>query len=266
MNLHKSITDLLYKSYELIDIDYRESLNGHETEINDAISEQSWEPLDSLLESWNLWERELDSIDYILDELTGEIESEFDVSRERAESFVEKYEEWIKEEIYYRDTSTPLHDLLRNTDEPIFYYETGLEIPQTWNFDDKELKDYIKEIKRTLKIKIKDSTYDRELTELLVNASYGGELLIFFKGDIDELVTLKQNGYKRVKFENMEVGLIDYMNGSGHNVTLNGAKLSLPLDVEKIYLDKMHRYDYTDSVCGMVHSWCDSTRVKFSRR
>lgn len=267
MKLHTLITSLLDKSYELIYIDYDSNLNGHAKEFEDAVQTQDWSPIDGILEGFNFYENESDSIDYILKELSGEIQSAFDVDQERAEDFIEKYKDYFRDEIYERDNSNALKDLLRNTDDSICWYDTGYEIEeQSWRMTSKEFKTEINNIKKALQIKIKDSQYDKELSELLSNASYGGKLVIFFKGDIEKLMSLSSNNYKRVIFENAEVAIIDYCNGSGHNVNLPKSKMSYRLNVEDINFDLAHRYNYTDAVCGMSHNWCDSTDVKFSKR
>lgn len=259
--LHPRIKNLLYKSYELTFIDHGENLNGHAKEFELAVQSQDWSHIDEILEKWEMWERESDSVDYIIKELIDDICKEFDVEEERAKIFVTRWEDEIKDEIYTRDNSTPLKDLLRHTEDSICYYDTGLELDQTWNFDEKEYQNAIKDIKRALKIKIKDSSYDKQIRELLANATYGGKLLIFFKGDIEEMMNL--SGKKRIQFSNFQLGLIDYCNGSGHNVELKGAKLTLPLSLENIGFDLSHRYNYTDAVCAMFHYWCDCTSVKF---
>lgn len=260
--LHPRIKNLLRKSYELTYIYQGENLNGHAEEFESAVQSQDWSHIDEILEKWEMWEREADSMDYIIKELINDICNEFDVEEERAKIFVNRWEDEIKGEIYTRDNSTPLKDLLRYTDDSICYYDTGLELDQTWNFDEKEYQKAIKDIKRVLKIKIKDSSYDKQIRELIANASYGGRLLIFFKGDIEEMMSLSDK--KKVTFSDYEVGLIDYGNGSGHNVEMRGAKFSLPLDVKNIGFDLSHRYNYTDAVCAMYHNWCDCTKVKFS--
>lgn len=261
----EEVINLFDKSYTLVYVDYRDSLDNNLEEIQKAIHKQDMSYIWESTDDW-VMDAQIYGLDSALDELKKEIKSTFDLESWQAEAVIEKYMDEIKEEIYNRDDSDVTHDLLRNTANPVCYYDTGYEVEeQTWCLDEKEFNNYIKEIKKVLKIKISDTTFDKELRELLANASYGGKLVVYFMGDIENLLSIKKNGFTRIRFDGAEVALVDHWNGSGHNVFIKH-KFSFPLDVEKIIFDKTKRYSYTYEVCGMVSNWCDGTKYNLTLR
>ena len=256
--LHKSIVDLLDKKYHLTYIDYNDSLNDDNLEaVQKAIHEQDYCHIDESLESW-LMECSDYGLDYSMKELRGEICREFEVDEDKAESFTDKYRDEIQEEIYNRDESNPLKDLIRNTPEPVCFYDTGLEIPD-YTMDEQEYKKTVREIKNTLKIT--GGKWDKDIDELIVNASYGGLLVIYFTGDINDMMNLSDKN--AVTFKNPNIAIVDHCNGSGMNVQLDGHKFTIPFTPHNIFLDKCVNYSYTYDVCGMSSDWCSGTDVKF---
>ena len=109
---------------------------------------------------------------------------------------------------------------------------------------------------------MRDTTWNKQIEELIINASYGGNIEIFFSDDIDDYMPnyQKKDG-KYITFKNPEVGIIDRFNGSGHNVTFEGLEVKVKLNWNNLKMDKNHKYSYTWDICGMISSWCDSTRV-----
>lgn len=259
--LHHSILDLLDKSYDLSYIDYDESLANNLTEVQEAIQKQDWQPLDYLFDDW-LWERQAESVSYVMEKLINDIASSFDVDMIKAENFVDKWQDTIRDEIYERDDSTPLKDLIRHTSDPICFYDTGVEICGESPFkEDWEMEDDIKAIKKALKIKTND--YDDKLELMIMQASYGGLLVVYFRGDIQDMMNLKDKNI--VTFKNPMIAIVDHWNGSGDNTELIGHKFTLSFAPENIFLDKCIKYSYTYDVCGMIESWCDCTMVTFGR-
>jgi len=259
------IKELMDKKYYLVYIDYRSNFNGSESELQDAIRKQDWSPLDENLEEW-LWESQADSVDYILKSLRDEIASHFEIDQSDAEDLIDQYEEELKDEIYNRDFSTPIEDMLRNTSDSVCFYDTGYYIEnETWNLSNKELKEELHNVKKALKIVQKNKTYDNELDLMIRQASYGGNLVVYFNGDIEEMMKIGKNN--TIHFKNPAVAIIDTYNGSGDSIDcLNKHEFSLPLDLENIFFDKTIKYNYTFSVCGMSANWCNSTDVSFLKK
>ncbi|OPY24002.1 MAG: hypothetical protein A4E27_01339 [Methanobacterium sp. PtaU1.Bin242] len=96
---------------------------------------------------------------------------------------------------------------------------------------------------------------------MVQQASYGGRLVIYFRGDIKEMINSSQ--YNTIQFTNPMIAVIDTYNGSGDNTDIQGITVTLPYNPENVFIDKLIKYNYTYEVCGMIESWCDTTGVKF---
>ena len=256
----EDVKDVMDLSYTLNYVDYRDSLDEYPKEIQESIQNQNWESIDGILEEWNMFEQTWESIDQIFKDLANEISNEFDVDENEVESFIEDHKEELEEEIYNRDDSSVLEDLIRHTDNPVCFYDTGIDLSAC--YDKEDFKENFRLIKKTLKVKGK--AYDRHINSLLVNASYGGSLVIYFRGVIVELMKLGE--YNTITFKNPMIAITDRWNGSGDNEDFENHEFSLPLDPKNIYLDKALHYNYTYEVCGMSDSWCNCTDVLFSKK
>jgi hypothetical protein len=263
MKLHHTITDLLDKHYELITIDYDSNFNNNLKEIEETIHTRDFSHIDESIDSW-LWENESYGMNYALDELKKEIVREFDVEEDKAENFIEKYRYLIEDKIHDRDNSNPLRSLLNNTSNPIFYYDICGDNDDDVQpaYGEEEYKEGFKIIKLNLKIKMHDTTWDKQINSLLANASYGGRIQIFFREDINKfLPDYQKKEAKYIIFKNPEVGVIDRFNGSGDNETFEGLELKVKLNLQNLKIDQNHKYSYTYDICGMCESWADSTEI-----
>ena len=263
MKLHKRILDLLDKKYQLTFVDRNDDLGDMLEDVEKVIQTREYHHLEEKLFD-TYFENECYGIDNALDELKTSIMAEFEVEEERAESFIEKYRDYIQDEINDRDESDTTKDLIRNTSEQIFYYhlEDG-EISE--NYDSESYKESIKTIKKALGIKLRDSSYDRQINELIDNAGYGGNLEIFFCDNIDGYMPVyPEKKVKYITFKNPEVAIVNRWNGSGHNVTFKGLEVKVKFDWDNLRLDKNHGYSYTYDICGMISSWANSTSVKLA--
>lgn len=109
-------------------------------------------------------------------------------------------------------------------------------------------------------LKLKKGQFDTLIEELVDNATYGGELRIYFNAGFNELVT-NDNGkdFRTIRFHgDVIVAVANSFNGSGYHI-------SLPLDItfpfvrDRLFVDSQVRYSYATEVCGMCREWCDST-------
>jgi hypothetical protein len=254
----ENVKKLLNKKYELVYIDYRDSLDESLPEIQQAIQSQDYSFLDNAIDEYWPMESRDSSIDYILNELKDEISREFEIEEEDAEFFIDDNREELSLEIEERDESDPLGDLLRNTNNPVCFYDTGVEFSESL-FDEEMFNENLELLKESLNIET--DKYDEDLKLMLSQASYGGRLVIYFREDVRDLLNIGDNN--TIQFKNPMVAIIDTYNGSGDNVDLPGHEFTLPLDTQNIFLDKTIKYNYTYSVCGMYSSWCDCTDIKF---
>lgn len=262
MKLHKSILALLPANVELNYVDYRDNLEGREEEIQKAVQSQEWSYLEE-----SIWEAGIEqqwkAMWYIFEEFSEALQDAFGVDSDRAEQFIEDYRECLETEIYDRDTSTVMQDLIRNTGELVFFYDTGLEVGETCFLNDRESAALRQKIKKVLGIKAKESHWDSQIDIMTCQASYGGRLVVYFTARLDRVMELKGN---RILFENPNIAIIDNGNGSGDDTELKGCKLSLPFDPANLFLDAAVKYSYTYDVCGMSSNWCNGTGFKIVNR
>lgn len=247
----EQILALLPKTVSLYYVDYRDDLSHSLDKVQDAIHGNP-EGLDDIFMDWDTWE----SVKYVLDELKSDIEREFEIEEEDAEELMEEFEDSIRDAIYDRDDSTPLKDLLRNTGEQVFFYDTGMEIG---GYTD-DLKERLRDCKKALKILLKNKEHDKHLENMCCNASYGGRLVVYFNDDLDDWMNLDEK-LNTIHFSgNVTVAIINNGNGSGGDTEIRHS-FSLPFDAENLFLDKTVSYSYTYEVCGMSRDWCDGTEV-----
>lgn len=259
------IVDLMSKTYTLFYVNYDDNLDESLETVQEAIQNQDWQPLDEIFESWNMLDAEWNSIDYILKELQNDIERRFDIEDDEAETLIETYKEELVEIIRDRDDSDFLKDLLRQTSNPVMFYETGLDVEFDVPFGtEKDLKECLKEIKKTLKIKLSNTTWDDDL-EMMIQQGYSGHLVVYFTDDIRDYLMI-DNKMTHISFKNPHVAIINNYNGSGDHCYLQGHEFSMPLNTKDIWLDKCVKYSYTYDVCGMYSNWCDNTIVNFLKK
>ncbi|EOA56477.1 hypothetical protein HMPREF1214_03298 [Bacteroides sp. HPS0048] len=111
-----SIVDgLMDDNYSLSYVDYRESLDNSLDTIEKCLEAKNSDALHEKLDEWYS-QQEYESVYNIMEDLKKELVKS-GYKKWEAEKFFEENEEEIKNEIYSRDDSDPLKDLLRNTNK-----------------------------------------------------------------------------------------------------------------------------------------------------
>ena len=173
-------------------------------------------------------------------------EARFDTEDNEQQSFIEFCQERICIDFN-------LKQLFRNSGQQVMFYDTGLEV-RGYGRKNAEIKSDIAKIRRRLKIT--DKSQDEKLRELTLNASYGGNLVIYF---MVELIDYKKfETCKAIRFEKANVAIIDTSGGSGHDVFLD-LDCALPFDRSRLFYDRSIKYNYSFAVCGMTEDWCEDT-------
>ncbi len=247
----EQIIALLPETVSLYYVDYRDDLSERLNEVQDAIHGDP-EGLDDIFMDWDTWE----AIKYVLDELKSDMQREFDIDENEAKELIDDFDDELRDAIYNRDDSTPLKDLIRNTGEQIFFYDTGAHIG---GYTD-DLKERIKDVKRALNIPQKNKDHDNYIEDMCCNAGYGGRLVVYFRDDLESWIHLDESK-NIIHFSNdVHIAIIDNLNGSGGDTSISYS-FSLPFNRKNLFLDKTISYSYTYDVCGMVGDWCRSTEV-----
>ena len=110
------VKSLMDESYTLAWVDCRDSFNDNYALIQKCLNENSPESLWESIDGWYS-DSEWESIKGIIEKLKEECSLFHDFDEEEVESFFEEHDDEIRNEIYARDDSTVLTDLIRHTDD-----------------------------------------------------------------------------------------------------------------------------------------------------
>jgi hypothetical protein len=201
-----------------------------------------------------------ESMNTVITELIDEIANDLELERELVAEFIANNSDKIRDEIYDRDDSSPIEDLMRHTGEVVMFYDLHVDI------DPSDSEEAAIEIYDTIKTALQitdDSKYKDDINSLIVNA-WGGELVVYFTASIEDMVNLKDN--KTIIFKNPHIAIIDRLNGSGSDEQFMGLTFQYPLEFDDIYIDACLHWNYSFDVCGMSNRWCRGTVVYFSEK
>lgn len=257
----EQVKELIPDTVSLNYVDYRESLDESAETIQECISEGEWYPLYDKIDEWYQEQRWFYEGEY-LKELQTDLENEFEI--EDGSFVTDKFEGEIRETLWDRDDSDVLSDLIRNTSTLVAHYDTGYEMESgSWNWSEAEVRLERIHIKKHLGI-LNTTEYDAAMDMMIMQASYGGQLLIYFNLDIEDFVGHFPNR-KTIKFKNAQIGVVDHYNGSGDILEMPiSQEIVLPYNPENVFLEESIKYNWTYSIAGMTRDWADSTEIAFT--
>lgn len=222
------------------------------------------ELLDDVMMDWD----NSSTKDHYLDEIKSSLENEYE--EDVVEAIMNDYEDHLIDHIHDVDDSTPLSDIFRNTGEQTMFYDTGYYMEgESWSWTDKEVDQEIRNICKHLKIKRlkkSDSNY-KNMESMIRQASYGGELVIYFYESVKDFCTWDHGTDAKGKpshivFTGFHLAVINVGNGSGSDCEIN-TKVTIPYIQGRVNLCSSYKYSYTHQVCWMSSNWCQSTCVEF---
>jgi hypothetical protein len=240
-------------------VDQNDDLSHKLDEIESAIHKSSYEDIDDITFDWDV-----DILDE-KEEVKSAIERDFpELSEEDIDEIMDELNDRITDEIYDNDTSTPIKDLFRNTGKQTMFYDTGYEMDsESWNWSKKRIIQERKCIKNFIGLKKASPETDAAIDMMIMQASYGGNLVIYFYDDLEKYIIIDEK-INSLRFSNFALAIINTSNGSGDHCYCTGTVI-LPLEKERIHICKNIKYSYTHSVCQMSSNWCENTKVEFSR-
>lgn len=242
--------DYVEDSYDLYFVNYGDDLNDHYKVLQECLQENNDYPLNEALFEW--WESpESYEMDKIQNKMTDD-------------GFEEEYlahEDDIREWLWEHDKSEPIKDLLRNTAELAIYYDLGYEA-DGWHeaflcnpWRNTTEKQEVANIRRFFGIR-KDSEQDKKLQTIISEASYGGNLRIYFPmDDFYSMLTFDDNNdFQTIRFDGtFAVGVINSVNGSGWYEDLE-IHCEFPFNRKNLIFSKMDHYS-VEEVYGHFDSW-----------
>ena len=260
----KQIIELLPSHTNLYSVNYREDLSGKINCLQECISENCLDKLYEELSDY-LYECQQEGLQCYKEELKEDIMSKFNLDDEESHCLVyETCQDEIDEILYQRDNSDAVADLLKNTGKFSLFIDTGLEIEEgSWNWTRSVQTLWLKKIKRKLKIESRE--WDSKIRIMLSQASYGGQLVVYFYDSIDEMITNNpEKDWKSIRFTNPSIAIINTSCGSGDHASLTGHSFTIPFCRKNLFIDWYFKYDFVATVCGMPQDWCKESIANFS--
>lgn len=238
-------------SVSLYYVDYREDLDEHEDLQERCIRKNNLDAIREAVYGWYM-EQERENLTGMINEIERKMSE-----NGRDEEFKEHAEE-ISDLIYERNDTDPTEDLIRHSTVTNLFYSLGVKI-DGYNIYSNTRGESEYRIRRALKLK--KGQYDDEIQELFQNASYGGELRIYFNAMFNKLLTGDSEAdFRTIRFHgDVVIAIADSRNGSGYDITLP-IDITLPFKRDNLFVDSQVHYSYADEICGMSNDWCDSTK------
>jgi hypothetical protein len=252
------IIELLPEKTSLHYVDYRENLDEQSAEMQTCLQANNFDALNMLTNEWysdQSWE----SVKYYnKKELRPSLMRTFDISEKKAKKLIKLHFDDIRNTLEERDDSDVLKDLINNTGKMIFFYETGLS---TSGYDGSKAQHRHERMQIKKMLSITTGQFDKEIDSMLSDASYGGQLVIYFRDILTNLIC--ENEFSHIRFSNATIAIIDTYGGSGSDCCISKHSFLLPMLRDHIFVEKTIKYNYTYAVCGMTEDWCDSTDFEF---
>lgn len=195
MNQTLQLTDYIPQYVSLYYVDYRDDLDEHEDIQEECIRSNNMEKLYEKAYEWYEEQESSNMHDY-LEETRKNMEAD-----NLAGEF-EEHEDEIRELIYDRNDSDPVKDLIRNSSVTNFFYSLGVEISgylTGCSLRGESVAMACHKVRRALHLK--KGEFDEKIEELVENATYGGELRIYFNAMFDRLISKDpENDFKSIRF------------------------------------------------------------------
>lgn len=254
--MNAAILSYIPPSVSLYYVDYRDDLDKHEDLQQKCLQDNNLIPLYEKTDDW-YWEQEAQNCNEELNNIRNKM------AMDGREKEFHEHEDEIRDLLYERNDTDPVTNLIENTRTTNMFYSLGVEIDGyhndwcgSYRGESEAMACY--KIRRALKLR--KGQFDDRISKLVENASYGGELRIYFNAMFNELINSEEeNDFKTIRFHgDVVVAVADSRNGSGFDITLP-LDITLPFNRDNLFVDSQVHYSYASEVCGMCHDWCDST-------
>ena len=257
----EQVIALLPKKVTLHWVGRNDSLDNHTQLIQKCISKGSLDELYTQIDEWFI--NDYYGFDAVVDELKNDIENTFNLSEDEVGKLYNKYEDEVRDAIYERDDSDVIEDLFRNTSPYVFFYDTGHYVECVFPCGKETIEEQLAEIKKIIKLETND--YDGLIRNMMYQAAYGGNLVIYFSESGLDILKSIQEGCNVVSFSGeVNIAIPNHSCGAGDHTSFRHS-FSLPFSKDNLFLCKEVKYSYTYEVCGMSSSWCDSTEMTLSK-
>ena len=110
------VKSLMEQSYTLVWTDYNDNLDNHLDIIRKCLEKQNCECLWEEVDKW-YFEAEWNAVREIIDKLKEECTEFYDFDEDEADAFFDEHNDEIRDEIYSRNDSNVIKELISNTDD-----------------------------------------------------------------------------------------------------------------------------------------------------
>lgn len=110
------VKPLMKRSYTLVWTDYSDNLDNHHDIIQDCLNKRSCESLEEKVYNWYS-ESEWTAVCEVIGKLKEKCIKQYGFDEDVVDAFFDEHEDEIRDEIYSRDDSGVLKELIRNTDD-----------------------------------------------------------------------------------------------------------------------------------------------------
>ena len=110
------VKSLMEQSYTLVWTDYNDNLDNHLDIIRKCLEKQNCECLWEEVDKW-YFEAEWNAVREIIDKLKEECTEFYDFDEDEADAFFDEHDDEIRDEIYNRNDSNVMKELISNTDD-----------------------------------------------------------------------------------------------------------------------------------------------------
>lgn len=110
------VKSLMEQSYTLVWTDYNDNLDNHLDIIRKCLEKQNCECLWEEVDKW-YFEAEWNAVREIIDKLKEECTEFYDFDEDEADAFFDEHDDEIRDEIYSRNDSNVIKELISNTDD-----------------------------------------------------------------------------------------------------------------------------------------------------
>lgn len=249
---------------QLYYVDYDDNLNEHKELLQDCVQNNSIDKLSEVVFDWYDYPE-----GWYMDEIEGKMEAD-GLSDE-----FDKHHDEIQECLWERDQSSLEEDLLRNTSKQTFFYSLGIDVDGLWTDkfipDEARAKASKQSAKRICQVLgIKDKATKERIQDVCENASYGGELRIYFEMDVEDAFSdglwEGSRDWQTIQFSgHYAVAVWDNIQGAGDFTLDVKLDVQYPFIRENLNISEAAESYNIESACGLCSDWLSGYSVpKFS--
>lgn len=249
--MKEEIKNLLPKNVTLFYVDYRDDLSENLDVLEECVRENSYDMLNEKV--WDWYDDASDSEDYYIEDIQSRLDFKL------KDDDIDDIRDYLRD----NDSSNIVEELLSNTGDISCFYSLGMEV-DGWSesaflrpsiFMGSPKMDAYK-IRRMLGIK-KGTNESDLIDSVLQNASYGGEVRLYFDIPFKNLISKYGEDFTSIHFKGRVCLAVYHSSGSGDFEFIDIDK-KFQFKRDNLFLSISDRYPIQDCF-GMCSDWLRDT-------